>query len=513
MNTIRRGSYWIQQAANNSPTYPNIVGPHPKYDVAVIGGGITGLSAALKLKEEGKKVIVLEANRVGHGVTGYSTAKLSSLHNLTYKTLMKQFGQQKTRLYAELNEAGIKLVETWVNKYGIECHFERRPNYTYTLQSSYIDSIREEADAAKEAGLDASFSIITDLPFQVKAAVRVENQAQFNSYLYCVGLARAIHSDGCFVSEMSRVVDVSFTSPHVITKEDGENITADHVVMATHIPITDRSGHFAVMEPKRSYCIAYTLHDSTKYPEGMYISAEDNPTFSIRSASDGAGGRILIVGGMGHHVGEDCDTEKNYVDLDFFTRQYFSVKDIICSWSAQDYMPPDEVPYIGQIHRGVTTMYTATGFKKWGLAAGSASAIVFSDMIHERDNSWLSLFNATRWDLRHSAPDMIKVALEEAGHLIGDRVKHMISTVDIESLVPGRGAICKMKGKTVAGYKDENGQLHVLSPVCTHVGCHVNWNQAEKSWDCPCHGSRFGIDGEVLHAPAVKPLKKIEFEE
>jgi len=504
-------SIWISQLKNkqNIPTYEVLQGKHT-FDVAVIGGGITGLSTAIKLKESGKKVVLIEGDRIGCGVTGFSTAKITSLHGMIYADLNKKFGEDKARLYAMMNEQGLQHIKDNIKKYNIDCEFQERPAITYTQVQAMVEEIKQEAEAAAKAGLKASFLLDTnfnELPFQVKAAVRVEDQAQFNSYAYCVGLAKAINDNGCQVFERSRVLSISVTSPHEIKTPEG-SVEANSVVVATHIPIIDRTGHFAMVKPVRSYCMAFSLFDKNKIPKGMYISTGEGETkISLRSCCND---EVLIVGGSGHNVGEapGGDTTNCYKEIEAWARDNFPIHEEIARWSAQDYMPPDHVPYIGKAYKGTKSLFTATGFQKWGISAGSAAGILITDLIQERENQWESLFDATRWDIVNSAPGLVSTNVHVAKHLVGDRIKHAMEKHDIEDLVRGTGGICQHKGKTVGGYRDEDGNLFAVSCVCTHLGCHVEWNQAEKSWDCPCHGSRFSYEGTLLHGPAVNDLEK-----
>lgn len=247
------------------------------------------------------------------------------------------------------------------------------------------------------------------------------------------------------------------------------------------MPILDRSGHFAILPPEKSYCLAFTLEDESKMPKQMYITAEE-PTRSIRPADNN---KVLIIAGAGHHHGE-CpreSTEEQYEELEKWTKQNFPVKEVIAKWSALDYMSPDKVPYIGYLHRGTGSIFTATGYKKWGLAAAASAANVISDLIENKQNKYFSLVDSRRWDVLNIGGDVAKIQVHVAKDFIQDRVKYMLSVPDIEDLENGKGAICKYNGETVAGYKDENGNIHAVSPVCTHLGCYVRWNQADKTWD------------------------------
>ncbi len=350
--------------------------------------------------------------------------------------------------------------------------------------------------AAQRLGLPASFTTQTDLPYEVAAAVRFDAQAQFHPRRYCLALVAAIPGDGSHVFERSRATGVDEGSPCVVRTEAGA-VEADHVVLATHLPFLDRGGFFAKCHPSRSYALAARVDGGA--PTGMYLSA-DSPTRSVRAALDD---EFVILGGEGHRVGEDPDTRRRYQALEAWARQHFSVRDVAYRWSAQDYTPVDGVPFVGRLLPG-SRVLVATGFNKWGMTNGTAAAVIMADLIAGRDNSWAEVFDATR--LRSLASGKLLTAnMSTARHFIGDR----LSTLKVrpaEELRPGEGAIVSVGSRKVAAYRDDEGSLHAVSPVCTHQYCMVSFNTAERTWDCPCHGSRFTVDGQVLEGPAVEDL-------
>lgn len=529
-------SLWVQ-TAKRVPTFPKLQGDGGRFDVAVIGGGIFGLSTAMTLTERGKSVAVLEGARVGSGVSGYTTAKLSSLHNLTYHQLAKKFGVEATRHYAALNEAGLEQIARHVRERDIDCAFVRTDNYTYCLQAKTVAALRAEAEAASEAGLQASFGEGTPegLPFEALAYVRVPHQARFNSYAYCCGLAEALREAGAHVYEDTRVVrveaggggggggDEEAHDKHRLRTANGASLRADNVVIATHIPITDRSGHFGFLLPVTSYCLAFRAADGGEGSSsaargaaslhGMFINP-DEPSLSLRAAEDEEGRRVVVVAGSSHSLGEPPtgDTEDCYRAVEELARRMVpGLGALVCRWTGEDFMPADGVPYIGYLHRGTKSLFTATGFKKWGLAASAGAALLVADLITGEANPWHSLFDARRWDLAGSSINLLKEQLKVSKHFLGDRVKDLV-VPDIEDLGLDKGGICRMHGRAVAGYRDRDGMLHAVSPNCTHMGCHVRWNQGDRTWDCPCHGSRFDVNGAVIHGPGVAPLEQYVIE-
>jgi Rieske Fe-S protein len=280
-------------------------------------------------------------------------------------------------------------------------------------------------------------------------------------------------------------------------------LTAGHVVVATHFPFLDRGLYFARIHPERSYALGVRVRGET--PQGMYISA-DQPTRSIRSHPV-AGGEILIVGGEGHKTGQGGDTVARYQALERFAREHWDVESIEYQWASQDNESVDHVPYIGGFAPHSKRLYTATGFKKWGLAQGVAAGMILEDLILGRKNPWADLYDPNRMKPLASAKDLVKENANVAGRFVGDRLTKRGGR-DANDLAPGEGDIAQLDGEKVAAFRAEDGTLHAVSSVCTHLGCQVNWNSGDRSWDCPCHGSRFSPDGEILHGPAVRPLER-----
>jgi glycine/D-amino acid oxidase-like deaminating enzyme/nitrite reductase/ring-hydroxylating ferredoxin subunit len=491
-------SYWIDEQTTSYPSLATDL----TADVVVIGAGIVGLTSAYLLHSAGKKVILLEANRVGQGSTGFSTAKLCSLHSLLYQKLESSYDLSTAATYAAANQAGIELIAKLSSDLAIDCDFERQSAYTYTTDKEYVDSIRTEAGIVQKVGLPGTFTTETNLPFPVLGAVRVDNQAQFDPYRYCVGLAEAFINLGGTIYEQSRAQDVSEKETCLVSTNGG-TVRAKHVVVATLLPFLDRGMLFGYTYPSRSYGIKVSLNSPA--PEGMYISAE-SPVRSVRSLADR---QSLIVVGEHHKVGQDSHTERHYEALEEWARKNFAVTKVTHRCSAQDYVPVDDLPFIGRIGSGSEKVFIATAFRKWGLALGTSAASILTDLIIGRENSWAETFDATRTNLIASAKELVVESLDVAKSFVGDRLKSLVAK-DVSELAIGEGAIAKCESGKVAAYRDEQGVLHTVSPICTHLGCYVQWNSAEKSWDCPCHGSRFDCDGRILTGPAVRDLESIE---
>ena len=492
-------SLWVDTAPETS--YPKLE-ESIEVDVAVIGGGIAGLTAALLLKRAGLRVAVIEAGRVGTGVSGHTTGKVSSLHRLMYRELRRSFGKGGARIYGEANQAAIERIAELVKTEGIECNFRRVANYTYAESAAALEEVEEEAEIALELGLPAARSDAPRLPFPVRGAVRFDDQAQLHATRYLVGLAHAVAGDGSHVFEESRVTEIDDGAPCRVGTKDGR-ITAGAAIVATNIPIADRGLFFARCHAHRSYLVALTLEGEP--PEGTFISA-DEPLRSILAHR--AGGRnLLLVGGEGHRASDTFDADERYRRLEAWARERFPVASLEYRWSTQDAVPIDGVPYIGRMSPVSRHLYVATGFRKWGLTNGTVAAMILADEILGEPNPWSSTFNSNRLKPLAGGRRFVTENLRAGVRLVRDRLASRAST--LPELGPGEATVLDLDGEKVAVRKDEQGDLHTVSAVCTHLGCIVEWNSGDQTWDCPCHGSRFDRSGGVIQGPATEDLAPV----
>jgi glycine/D-amino acid oxidase-like deaminating enzyme/nitrite reductase/ring-hydroxylating ferredoxin subunit len=465
-------------------------------DVAVVGAGLIGLSTALELQRRGLTVAVLEGRSAGSGVSGNTTAKLSSLHGLTYESLLSTQGTEAARAYAGANQWGIDQVERIAGELGIECDLRRKPNFTYSEDPGRVEALEAEAEAARSLGLPASFTEVIDLPFEVAGAVRFEDQAEFQPVAYLRGIAAALDAEAPTVFERTRAVGVDGSA---VRTEAGPAVDARRVVLATQIPFLDRGLFFARAGVQRSYATSVRIRG--ELPAAMYLQAE-RPGRSLRSLR-WRGEELLLVGGESHELGHG-DPGERLESLQRYAHERFDVVGFEHVWSAHDFMPEDGLPYVGRLWPLSDRIWVATGMRKWGLAMGTAAARMLADALTGEPNDWAGSFDPLRLPPLRSAPGLVRHNADSGVHFFADRVKPGRRADD---LAPGEGTVIRDGLSQRATYRDEAGALHAVSARCTHLGCIVRWNAPERTWDCPCHGSRFTAGGEVISGPATRALE------
>ena len=486
-------SAWI--AHRDFPRFPPLTGA-PAVDVVVIGAGITGLTAAYLLKQAGRKVAVVEALRVAEGVSGYTSAHLTEVPDCSYATLLSNFGEKDGRRAVDAARTALATIER-LARGGSD--FRRVPGYYYAARRESADDIREELEAARKLGVAPFPTADVPLPFPVSAALRFDGQARFQPREYLLGLLQAIPGDGSFVFEDTRVVAVEDGEPCVVETEHGTVRAAD-VIMATHVPLNR-----LFLQTKVAHYRSYVLGCAVAEPVGDALFWDDEDPYHYIRRADVGGASLLIVGGEDHKVGQEDDTDARFESLLRWTHDRFTVEAVRYRWSAQVAEPVDGLPYIGR-NTSSGHVYVGTGYSGTGLTFGTLAALITTDLIVGRTNAWADLFDATRVKPLAGAKDFVAENVDFPLHLVGDRLKG--AEADATSAVPaGKGMIVTVDGHKRAVYRDESGALSVLDPVCPHMGCLVSFNDAERSWDCPCHGSRFDTRGDVIDGPAVKGLK------
>lgn len=487
-------TYWNDTAAGAA--FPRLA-EDLNVDVAIIGGGIVGVTTARALKDMGQTVAVIEARRVGRQVTGRSTAKITSQHGLIYQTLAQKFGEDRARLYAEAQETALRRIQSLAAQHGIDCDLEAKAAYVYTREPGYLEKIEKEVEVAARLGLPASLVRGGELPFGALAAVRFDDQAQFHPTKYVVGLAQTIPGAGCHVFENSRAID---WEPTRVVTEHG-SVRARHVVMATHLPLGQVGGYHARAYPQAEPVIAARIR---RAPDGMYITAE-KPSRSVRTHTREDGEVYGVAAGGSFKPGHTDEERESFRELERWFSESLDADPVAYRWVNEDYKPMDDAPFVGWSSSLGAGYLVATGFDAWGISNGTAAGMILADLAAGKGNGWLELFDAKRVKPLAGGARFAMENVKTAVHLVGGHLSRKPKSPD--EIAPGQAAILDLDGKSVAAFKDEQGQVHAVSAVCTHMGCVVGWNETDRTWDCPCHGSRFELSGEVIHGPATKPLK------
>lgn len=492
--------FWFP-SDENAETYPRLSGS-VTVDVAVVGAGIVGLTAAHKLAKAGRSVAVLEARQVGRQATGRSTAKATSQHGQRYQRLIRASGQEQARLYADANEAAVGEIRSLVDGLRINCGLKEMPAFVYGQTEEEASSLREEAEAAASLGLPASFVTEVELPFPVTGALRFDSQAQLDPYRYLTGLARVVAGEA-MLFEKTRVTDVAQGEPSVV-KTNGGTVTADDVIIATQMPIVSDGLFYAKAFPFAHPIAAAPLSAASTFT-GMFISAGP-PTHSLRTAE--AGGKTYLVAAGGEFRTGDAESEAAMVeDLRVFLRTALDIQNLSHFWINEDFRPMDDLPLIGRARSSTSHLFVATGFDAWGITQGTVAAGILADLVLGRPNEAAAMFDSTRLSPVNGGPTLVAENVKTGVRLVADRLFSQ-KVQDINEIPAGQGGIIEVDGEQLAVTKDDRGIVSALSAVCTHLGCIVGWNEVDRSWDCPCHGSRFDREGRVISGPAVSPLRQ-----
>ncbi len=490
--------YWIETTPNTE--YLSLE-EDIKVDVAIVGGGIVGITAALFLKTAGMKVAIIEAGKIAKGTIGHTTAKITSQHDLIYDYIKAQYGMERAKQYADSNEWAIHKISDLVKENNIECNFLWKPAYIYTNSDKYVKKIEEEAKAAASVGIKAAYLDKIPLPISVKAALRFDEQAQFHPRKYMLALAKTIPGEGSHIFENTKAVDVKQGQQCSIITENGKRVTASKLIIASHYPFFDGMGlYFSRMHAERSYALGLTIKES--FPEGMFITAEKGG-ISLRSQSLEEGGELIIASAESHKTGQGENMINHYMNLKDKVSKLYTIDNIMYRWSAQDYTTMDQIPYIGHLTSKTPNIYIATGFRKWGITTGTLAAEIIKDLIIKGENPWSSVYDPSRHKNAVFAGNFASQNIDVAKHLVKGKIEMLPHDIKIEN---GEAKKVNIEGQKIGAYRDEKGQLHLVDTTCTHMGCELVWNNAENTWDCPCHGSRFTYEGTIVEGPAINQL-------
>jgi glycine/D-amino acid oxidase-like deaminating enzyme/nitrite reductase/ring-hydroxylating ferredoxin subunit len=467
-----------------------------RYDDVVVGAGLTGLVTALLLARSGRSVAVIEARDVGAVTTGNTTGKVSLLQGTRLSRILERQSDRVARAYLEANREGQAWLLRFCDEHGVP--YQRRAAVTYAADTRSLPSATIEHEAARRLGLPVTWHDALDVPFPHTGGTRLDDQAQLDAMDVLAALVREVRRLGGTVVVGRRVVTTPLTGATAVDLEDGSRVFAENVVLATGVPILDRGLYFAKVEPQRSYALAFR-HPAP--PELMLLSA-GSPTRSLRDAPS-TEGALLLVGGEGHTVGRVRSPRAHLDALRDWTAEWFPGAEETHAWSAQDYSSHDGIPFIGALPRGRGHVYLATGYGKWGLTNGVAAALSLTQEIHGQRASWQRPISR-RITRPSGALEIARLNATVAAHLVGDLARAELRPAGHPT--EGQGVVGR-RGALPVGEARVDGHRCSVVAICTHLGGTLTWNDAERSWDCPLHGSRFGPEGEVLEGPATRALR------
>lgn len=476
-------------------------------DIVIVGAGITGLTAAWLLAKEGARVIVLEASRVLHGTTGHTTAKVTAQHELIYDELIAHFGLEQAKMYYESNRDAMAFIRDRVQQWNMDCGWTEEDAYVYVTDNRSVAKLEKELRAYDKLGIKGELRAEIPLPVDAAAALVMRNQARFHPLQYMRRLLDEAVKRGVRIYEATTAAGIDTGGTHPVVRTiNGQQVRCNVVIAASHYPFIDKTGGlFARLHIDRSYIIA--IRPKQPYPGGMYICT-DKPRRSLRLAGH-PDQPLVLIGGENHRVGMAEDTERRFAALAEFGERLFGIESVPYRWSAQDVITLDKVPYVGPPNTDKPNILIATGYRKWGMTGGTGAAMLAADLALGRDNRYAQLFTPARF---HADPDIRKLVdttARVAGWFVAGKLGAGAGQT-VEMLGPDEGGVVEFNGKRAGAYRDQDGALHLVDTTCTHMGCEVNWNAGERTWDCPCHGSRFDWQGNVLEGPAMKPLTRLE---
>ena len=500
------GSLWIENTKNNTK-FPKLE-KDIETEVCVIGAGLLGLTTAYYLCKNNITVTVVEAeSEIGLKVSGNTTGKITSQHGLYYEHLIKDYGEKFAWKYWEANEKAITDIKNIIDENNIECDFSWQDSYVYTTLQDEVSKVKDEVEAVKRIGGKAEFVTKTDLPFTIQGAIKFSNQAQFDARKYMLGLANQITKQNWQIYVETRVQDIAKKGKEYVLITKNANIKAKKVVIATHYPFISAPGfYFLKMYQSTSYGLA--VDTKTNLFDGMYINVKE-PIYSFRTATYN-GKKVLVVVGADHKTGETIENDNNYAILEKRVKELYPQSEILFRWNTEDCIGLDKIPYIGEFSTIMPNVYVGTGFKKWGITSSNVAARIITDKILGKNNKYADIFNSkrlkpikNRWEMQNMLKQtVISFAFEKADIPIGT----------IEQIPIDNAAIINIDGTNVGIYKDTSGNIFSVKPVCSHLGCTLTWNNLDKTWDCPCHGSRFDYMGNNIYDPANKGLELINIE-
>ena len=498
-NEEKMSSLWIETTKDEMKLNP--LKKDEETEICVIGAGLFGLTTAYYLTKNGRKVTVLEKGNIGEKVSGKTTGKITSQHGLFYDHLISDYGVEYAKKYLLANEQAISNIKTIIEEEQIDCDLCMENAYIYTTEQDEVPEIEKEAEALEKLGKHSEIVSKTELPLKIKCALKVERQAQFHPRKYMLGLCKKILKKNK-IYNYTTALDVEKHGDGYIVHTDRGDVLAKYIVLATHFPIINMPGfYFTKMYQSTSYVIA--VETERKLPEGIYINNKE-PIYSFRTTKYN-GKDILLIAGSDHRTGEAVPNNEYYENLEKMAKKLYPDSKILFKWNTRDCISLDKIPYIGEFSNFMKNVYVGTGFKKWGIAFSNVAANIVADKILEKENEYEETFSATRMKPIKNRWE-VKNMLEETVNSIALN-KFKIEPFNINQIENDNGAIVQINGENVGIYKDITGKIYAVKPNCTHLGCLLSWNNIDKTWDCPCHGSRFDYKGREIYEPAIKDLE------
>lgn len=478
-------------------------------DICIIGAGIFGLTCAYYLSQLGYRVIILEKDEIGEKATGNTTAKITSQHNLFYSYLINSYGKKFAADYLKANEQAIQNIKQIIDKEKIKCDFEYQNNYVYTTKKSELPIIKKEVSAVESLDFSCEFVTKTGLPFEIEGAICFKKQAQFHPLKYLYGLCNSVssHNGKIYTHTVVTNIEKDNTSSNYIVSTNKHIIKSKFVIIATHYPFINFPGlYFTKMYQSTSYLIAVDTKKSLF--KGMYINPS-TPTFSFRTAKYN-GKELLLIGGGDHKTGQPSCYKDTYGILEKEAKKFYPDCEVLYHWNTRDCISLDKIPYIGSYSTFMPNVFVGTGFKKWGMTLSNIAANIIVDNINGKTNQYESIFKSSRLKPIKNRNELKNVLVQSTNSLIIDKFK--IANMSFDEIKNNSGSIIEINKEKIGIYKDSNGKIFAVKPICTHLGCLLSWNDIDKTWDCPCHGSRFDYKGKNLYDPAFKDLEQYSLE-
>jgi glycine/D-amino acid oxidase-like deaminating enzyme/nitrite reductase/ring-hydroxylating ferredoxin subunit len=499
-------SLWQSNVPDHTPA--NAAAAVTSADVLIVGGGITGLTTALQLQQLGKTCVIAEAHTLCYGTTGGTTAHLNTFFDTTYDMVESDFGEDAARLLHSAARSALDLVKRNIAAWGIGCEFSEKDGYVYAQTPEQEEELEKIFQASVNAGAEVEYTDYIPVPLPFRKAIVYRRQAQFHPTRYVMGLAKAFEEGGGRILQDCRVEGFEKKDGRLQVKTAKGNIDTGWLIWATHIPPGINLLHFR-NAPYRSYAMAVRLSNES-YPDGLAYDMYDPYHYYRTQEVDGQ--KYLIVGGEDHKTAHVTNTGHCFASLEAYLRNHYAVEEVAFKWSSQYFEPADGLPYIGHLPGNPHNVLVATGYSGNGMTYSHIAAITLSDLIVKGESGYKSLFAPGRVKPIAGFMDFVKENADVVAQFVGKRLKAE-KLKELADLAPGEGRLVKFEGSNIALYKDPAGKLFALNPVCTHAKCVVDWNNAEQSWDCPCHGARYSVSGEVLTGPARAGLEKIDLDD